>query len=109
MIRFNYSKVNGYNTLCEVDGEVSRLTVQIIELMHRVGVNEIKSNNWEEVFWRISLEEIQSGHISTTAQQVHDHIGLWTNATPLTLAAFKRVFFEEHTRMVNTSIKNCKQ
>ena len=98
-LNWNVSKVKDYKNVCFIDGRINPVTEALIFFPH---ICEITDRNWKEVYMRVRTWERVGGpflHVldgdedkpcPITAKDVHAHIGLTTNWTPVTQAAFAK-------------------
>ena len=75
------------------DGETFHLnpvTNTLIWMTISVGMNEITKKNWPVFYGRVAALEGYGGSTGITAKDVEAHIGLGTNASEMTAAAFEK-------------------
>lgn len=78
-------------------------TQSLVWLSLACGFRTITKENWVEVYRRVSLYEKVNGTImrvsgepyNVTASDVHDHIGLSTNASPKTTTVFNKQILQD--------------
>ena len=99
---FNWSKVENHKEVCwrRPDGQVNGVTESLIWATMTVGISEITNKNYEEFHRRlleydicsntypITTKKIGSRHL--TLEEVRKHIGLSTNASEVTRAAWEK-------------------
>jgi len=95
-LNFKLSNIENWQELLNSDGTVSPKTEAVIFLTMFVGIGDITPKTAEEFACRTHLFEIiggpvligPDGPIYTTLADIQRHIGLHTNAAPLTRAQF---------------------
>ena len=127
MFRWNIEKVKDYETACWTkaeDDEYGRVRLEVVTeaLVNGagfIGINEITKRNYEKVYMRYEMARFASepvaqvfdpkkGHLVArriTLEEVKAHIGLWTNATRLTDAQYKKRLIEH----ISDRAKRCLQ
>lgn len=88
-----HGKATGHDWY-EEDGVVrifSPKTEQLIWLTMSIGIGRITKQNWKKFFNRAyAWQRVREHDIVVTAQDVYDHIGLFTNAASLTDHKFNK-------------------
>ena len=91
---FNWSKVENYKEVCwrHEDGRVNGLTEAVIWATMTVGIGEITNENYEEFHRRLLEADICAGFKGEnfTLEHIRKHIGLSTNVSELTRAAWEK-------------------
>ncbi len=117
--------IENYETLCwqpdqhDPDGKkLNPLTNALIWATIPVGINHITEKNVEKFFIRVSAIEQVSGSFLNelhgdkiverpiTLADLKQHIGLWTNASSLTDAQFRRNIAQRAMREAQQRLKN---
>lgn len=114
MFRWNIEKVKDYETACWTEkdehGEshLQEATKALVNGTWFIGISGITEKNYEKVYMRYEMARFASepvaqvfdpkkGHLvarKITLEEVKAHIGLWTNATRLTDAQYKKRLIE---------------
>jgi len=101
-------------------GVLNPVTNQLIWATMIVGMFKITKKNWEEFYWRVHLYEDTIGHFLTkyendkpvpyfiTAKDIHNHIGLSTNADTITKTKFIRKIADIHREKTSFNIEEKK-
>ena len=116
-LNYDYSKVKKSTKVWEPDGtfdddgnemgDMTQVLNTLIWACSAVGMSEITEKNWKDFYTRMKImgrdrsllrKDKNGGYtVPISAQEVKDHIGLTTNATPLTKLQFlKRAYRGVH-------------
>lgn len=94
-LTWKLTSITDYESVCwlpEYEGSTYKtlnpVTEYLIFSTMSVGMGEITEANWEEFYAREVLQWHVYGGLKVTPEQVRQHIGLKTNASPITKAAF---------------------
>ena len=89
-----HKRVHGREVIDNGDDDFrifSPKTEQLIWLTMSIGISRITKKNWTKFYARSFAWQRVRGHdIVVTAQDVYDHIGLFTNASSLTDSKFSK-------------------
>ena len=131
MFRWNIEKVENYETACWTkaeDDEYGRVRLQpvtnaLVEGTAFIGIGSITKKNYEKVYMRYEMARFASEAVYSeyderkgyfvgrqiTLQQVKAHIGLWTNATRLTDAQYRKRLIEHISDRAERSLRYAKE
>jgi hypothetical protein len=100
-LSWELSDVENYKELCFVEKEgkrkMSYMTETLLYMTMFIGMGEISKKNWQEFYLRTHMHEQAFGaffrgdngaSLYITPKDIKDHIGLKTNASSMTKAAF---------------------
>jgi hypothetical protein len=119
---FNYKNVKDHNTLMfHEDGSIKAVSEAIIFNLMRIGITAITEENWEKVFTRIHMMELvdkplliasnydgEITRIPITPEDIKAHIGLSTNVSTESDAAFKKKIMQILTEKAEFNLKQFK-
>ena len=116
-LNYDYSKIKKSTKVWEPDGtfdddgnemgDMTQVLNTLIWTTLSVGIRDITEKNWKDFYTRMKIigrdrsllrKDKNGGYtVPISAQEVKDHIGLMTNATPLTKLQFlKRAYRGVH-------------
>jgi len=113
-LNWDLTKIKNYEEFCWLKNDdddtvkLNTATEALIWLSMGIGMNRITEANAAEFYSRVSLYEKLNGsmrsvwydddrghqRIFTSEEDVYNHIGLGTNATPYTDAKFRKLMFD---------------
>ena len=109
---FNYGQIKDWENVCfhpGENGEMKVLTSSLIWATMAVGINKITEKNALDFYKRVNAFErifdayrtSAEGPVYFTLEEIRQHIGLYTNASPLTEAEFRKNLFLRHSQEID--------
>ncbi len=97
---YRFGEIKNFKRICFQKGKMNPLSHALIFATIAIGINEITKRNWIKVYARLHLWELVHGaylskngtSVLISAGEVKMHIGLSTNASPLSETGFLRNF-----------------